>query len=164
MGAKHGSPLERFWRFITPGDPYKCWEWEGPLTKFGYGRFTYSRNISTAHVAAWLIFRGPTNGMHVLHRCDNPPCVNPNHLWLGTQRDNMQDMFRKKRHRYITKPHVRGTGHFNGNAVFTPEQVLKIRQLHASGKFSQLTLARIFEVSATAIRDAATRTTYRNVP
>ena len=80
-----------------------CWVWQGSAGKDGYGRMVYrldgQRVIRGAHRVSWEVANGPIpEGMHVLHRCDNPPCVNPAHLFLGTQADNMRDMTRKGRH------------------------------------------------------------------
>lgn len=72
-----------------------CWEWQGHRKKFGHGSFGRS---GLAHRHSWKLFRGPTpNGLCVLHKCDNPPCVNPNHLFLGTIRDNNEDRSTKGR-------------------------------------------------------------------
>lgn len=73
-----------------------CWIWTGPTNNHGYGRFGGSRY---AHRVSYQLAHGPIPpGMVVLHRCDNPPCVNPDHLSLGTQRDNVRDMVTKGRH------------------------------------------------------------------
>lgn len=76
-----------------------CWLWTGCKHSTGYGRFGLSTgNIEYAHRAAWLLFRGPiTEGLFVLHRCDVRLCVNPEHLFLGTQLDNMRDASAKGR-------------------------------------------------------------------
>lgn len=75
-----------------------CWEWIGNKSQNGYGQFS-SRYFSTlAHRASWEIFVGPIpDGLYICHRCDNKSCVNPEHLFLGTQHDNMLDMVQKGR-------------------------------------------------------------------
>jgi hypothetical protein len=77
-----------------------CWLWRGATHKNGYGRFRLPKpqQSTWAHRAAWVLFRGAIPpGLCVLHRCDNPPCVNPDHLWVGTVADNMRDRDRKGR-------------------------------------------------------------------
>lgn len=74
-----------------------CWEWTGPRLPSGYGHMS---NMLYTHRAAYQLFVGPIpDGMHVCHRCDNPPCCNPEHLFLGTAADNMHDRDAKGRHR-----------------------------------------------------------------
>lgn len=93
----------RFMRFVPKGVGMdKCLPWQGHKTVKGYGNFRWTTKASDpkmlAHRAAWTLLRGPIpDGMSVLHRCDNRPCVNPNHLYLGTQLDNMRDCSAKGR-------------------------------------------------------------------
>jgi hypothetical protein len=69
-----------------------CWEYTGRLNQCGYGPFRFGGLRTTAHRAAWIFANGAIpDGLQVHHRCDNPPCVNPDHLWLGTQKENMED-------------------------------------------------------------------------
>jgi hypothetical protein len=76
-----------------------CWHWCGVRNAFGYGRMTYQGRAQVAHRLAWMAWKGPIpDGMSVLHRCDNPSCVNPDHLWLGTYSDNLRDCWSKGRH------------------------------------------------------------------
>jgi len=83
-----------------------CWIWTGSTSgSKGYGKFSvtsgpYDRTMVRAHRFSWVLHRGLIpKGQNVLHRCDNPLCVNPDHLFLGTQRTNLQDMIQKDRHR-----------------------------------------------------------------
>ena len=85
--------------------PDGCWEWQRCRTR-GYGDAQVGAKHMRAHRVAWSIFNGPIpHGMCVLHRCDNPPCCNPKHLFVGTQADNMRDMNAKG---HLTIPNLRG--------------------------------------------------------
>ena len=75
-----------------------CWKWIGGKDRHGYGLVKIAGSMKLTHRVAYANFVGPIPaGMHVLHTCDNPGCVNPTHLWLGTHQDNMDDMARKGR-------------------------------------------------------------------
>ena len=104
--------------------PSGCWLWAKSATQFGSGRI--GRRL--AHIISWGITHGPIPpGLQVLHRCDVPQCVNPDHLFLGTHKDNVQDMIRKGRKRV-----VRGENH--PSAKLTDSEVSQIRSLRAEGK------------------------------
>lgn len=76
-----------------------CWHWLGLTNGKGYGRMTYQGRQQVAHRLAWMAWNGEIpEGLYVLHRCDNRACVNPEHLWLGTYSDNLQDCWNKGRH------------------------------------------------------------------
>lgn len=88
---------ERFWSKVkkTVG----CWTWTAATSEFGYGRIDTDDGLKSAHRVSWEMHVGPIpEGCSVLHSCDNPPCVRPDHLFLGTLKENTQDMLRKKRH------------------------------------------------------------------
>lgn len=96
MPKQRRPAADRFWEKVEKGDG--CWEWTAASLD-GYGIFKLSRSEGNrrAHVFAYELEIGPTEGRWVLHRCDNPPCVRPDHLFLGTNADNMQDMSAKGR-------------------------------------------------------------------
>lgn len=143
---------ERFWSKVkkTSG----CWIWIGRKTRRGYGSFVPSgRRLQVgvrrtgAHRQAWELERGPIpKGKDVLHKCDNPPCVKPDHLFIGTQLDNMRDMDRKDRRRWKAAP-----GEANGNSKLTAIDVHAIRRLILRGGLTRAAIADRFGVSAPMI-------------
>ncbi len=87
-------------RVDKSGGPDACWEWRGHRTPLGYGRIgdEGSRRVLLTHRVAWEDVNGPVpDGMYICHRCDNPPCCNPSHLFTGTAADNIQDAKQKGR-------------------------------------------------------------------
>jgi hypothetical protein len=87
-----------------------CWTWKGATTHFGHGVIglgVRGQGNAMTHRVSWELHFGPVpDGLCVLHTCDNPPCVNPNHLWLGTRLDNNRDMIAKGRYRGGAQPRV----------------------------------------------------------
>jgi hypothetical protein len=99
----HGKTLaERFWLRVQKGR--SCWEWTGVRNPQGYGVMRVGESNMQAHRVAWEVANGPIPvGLNALHRCDNPGCVRPDHLWLGTLADNNADMRAKGRHSWPAK-------------------------------------------------------------
>ncbi len=131
---------ERFWRHVDKsGGPDACWVWQGAMFKKGYGCFAkdYLGRKSTmisAHRMAYELTHGPIpKNVLACHRCDNPPCCNPAHIFLGTPRQNTLDALVKRR----MPPSLR----------LTPAHVRKIRRLYVRGKVSQQSIANQFGVS-----------------
>lgn len=126
-GAKQ-TLEEAFWLNVSPGNPGECWEWQGQRSARGYGRFKHKNKIIFhSHRVSYELHTGPiSDGLWVLHKCDNPPCVNPNHLFLGTHQDNMDDMIAKGR-----KAILQGESH--PRAKLTNPDIIEIRSLDASG-------------------------------
>lgn len=97
-----------------------CWIWLGSVTEDGYGRTSIGGKLIATHRASWIVHKGPIpTGMSVLHQCDMPPCFNPDHLFLGTQLDNMRDMAMKRR---ANIPR----GEKNPKAILTSDDVISI--------------------------------------
>lgn len=119
-----------------------CIEWEGRLHSGGYGLKYMDGKTYYTHRLEWSKHNGPIpEGMFVCHRCDNPPCYNVDHLFLGTPKDNVRDMYAKGR---TWQP----KGEDRKNAKLTWEKVAKIRELYAAGGHSHRSLARMFGVGS----------------
>jgi hypothetical protein len=105
---KYRPVAERFEEKIHIEPNCGCWLWTAGVCKKGYGTFELPRHTGSigAHRLSWQLHRGPIpEGMHVLHRCDIPSCVNPAHLWLGTNADNVADRVKKRRTFNVRKTH-----------------------------------------------------------
>lgn len=109
--AKRASIERRFWKGLVKGP--SCWVWGGAKSALGYGRMTAGRKTQLkTHRVSWMLHHGSlANEAAVLHRCDNPCCCNPDHLFLGTQMDNVIDMIQKNRN--SAPPKTYGEKHHN---------------------------------------------------
>jgi hypothetical protein len=150
-----------FWGKVRIGDG--CWEYTEARSKTGYGQFQVGpRRQAQAHRFSWLLAHGPIPpGMCVCHSCDNPACVRPTHLWLGTHAENMADMTRKGRQAKGDRVHV-SIGSSNGNAKLTEDTVRDIRARLAAGE-QQRALAAAYGASQSTIGLIARRITWRHV-
>jgi hypothetical protein len=155
--ARRSRERDRFMSYVEKEGPDSCWEWAGAhASKTGYGSFKLSSRRSVgAHRYAYLAFVGPIpDGVLVCHTCDNPGCVNPAHLFLGSSADNTQDAARKGRM-------PRGQRH--ANAVLTRAQVMEIRALYESGS-PMASLAKQFSTCRSNIGSIVNYRTWRHVP
>ena len=153
MTGKRGSNLKRFeWSYL-PEPNSGCWLWLKYLTPTGYGLFYYPpRNMVCAHIVAWELFKGERKGLHVLHTCNNPCCVNPEHLKLGTHQENMQD-------RTLANRTYRHIGVKNGRAKLTEADVILIRK----DKRWQRFVAKQYGVGVTTIQKIRRREIWKHV-
>lgn len=123
----------------------QCWIWEGSTSRGGYGHFRRKLmgkwRMYKAHRYSYEYYKGPIPpGMYVCHTCDNPPCVNPEHLFAGTAKDNANDMFAKQRKSRI----IRNPRFNNLNLLFAQ----KVREYHKENPtMLQITIAKVFGIS-----------------
>lgn len=137
------------------GPDSPCVEWAGARTRAGYGHRKVRGRTVSVHRLAWQETHGPIpDGMVVCHRCDNRPCINVDHLFLGTQADNIRDMYAKGRRSQ--------EGEENNSAKLTEEQVIEIRRLHATGQVTQRQLARQFGAAAPTVNEIIKRKLWRS--
>lgn len=140
------NPCARFWPKLRIGiNPGECWLWIASRDRLGYGNFSLRPyRVTKAHRAMWLLCFGLIpDGLEVCHKCDNPPCVNPEHLFLGTHAENGLDMARKGR----------ASTH---NRKLKPSDVREVRALFGAG-VKQAVLAARFGVSTSNISTIVTR-------
>lgn len=154
---------ETFWARVARGAPHECWEWTGSRNSTGYGSVAWGQKLYTAHrLAAWLVGlvgspsrpRSSREPTHVLHKCDNRLCCNPEHFFLGSYADNVRDCHRKQR-----RPTYRGEAHTN--AKLTALQVEEIRRRYIPGLVRQIDLAEEYGVSQRTISDITLGRTYK---
>ena len=137
-----GSVNDRFWAKVQKTT--NCWIWLASKDIKGYGWFGInSKNVVKAHRFSYELHKGKIpKGIFVCHSCDNPHCVRPNHLWLGTNDDNVQDMVKKMRHTF---------GERNAMAKLTEKNVMKIKKLLHTGEYTGRQIAKLFNVSGVII-------------
>lgn len=145
------SVIERFWAKIDIRAAEECWPWAAGCDQRGYGTLSVGgragRPYRAARIMMALIHRTIPEGIEVCHTCDNPLCVNPKHLFLGTHKQNMEDMKAKGR---SYKPSLYGEE--NAASKLTKQQVSDIRQAYVSGRGSASTLAAQYGVEDSTIQ------------
>jgi hypothetical protein len=155
--TKRRSLAARFWEKVSkPSATSGCWLWLGSVDVGGYGRFQLaSRRTVKASRVSWMLTRGPIpSGVCVLHHCDNPLCVNPDHLFLGTNADNSHDRDQKGR---------TAVGERNGKSVLTAAQVLEIRKTYLPHKIGCLRITRLLGLPFGAVHNVLHGGTWKQV-
>ena len=148
--------IQLFWSKVNKNGPVKdshlgqCWEWSACRTRKGYGHFWIPENkqATPAHRFAWKLEHGNIpKGMHILHHCDNPMCIRHDHLFLGTNDDNVRD-------RVIKGRSARTQGERNPNAKINQTMVQLVRELYVRGsrEFGTVALGRLLGISSTQVR------------
>jgi hypothetical protein len=148
------NTVERFVSSIRPSRK-GCWQWAGSSFRSGYGRFWTRGRAARAHRIAWELFTGQSLGnKHCLHTCDNPGCVNPKHLFLGSPKDNAEDREGKGRGNH-------GRGSEANAAKLTEKQVKEIRALWPG--MSRTKIARKFGISRGNVSWILSRVTWTHI-
>lgn len=167
---KPGTPITLEFIYSRVDRSGACWRWLGAKSGKGYGKVRVGRGRVDVHRLVYALVNGPIpDGLQVLHRCDNPICCRPDHLFLGTQSDNMQDMLAKGRNFHqtrperlargarngaYTQPECRRRGERNGRAILAEADVVAVRRLHATGDYLLRDLAARYGVSVATIHRA----------
>lgn len=144
----------RFWsRVNLTADDSRCWDWQGAKDNRGYGRVTVKYFVWLTHRYAWLLVKGEDANGLLLHSCDNPSCVNPNHLRIGDMQDNVNDAIDRDRMPW-------GEKHYRANC--TNDQVRAIRQRCGSGE-SRKTVAQEMNLPYSTVSSVASGRGYKHV-
>lgn len=126
----------------------ECWEWKASQYKFGYGAFYNGKKVTHAHIFSYEIHFGEIpKGLFILHSCDNPKCVNPDHLRAGTQKENVKDMIDRKRAKFGFKRKIQNNKVFciNGHDVTEAESLYKSKNGYTACKICRRSQANLFK-------------------
>lgn len=145
MMSYEKTPEEKFWKKVKKTKD--CWLWTGTIVR--YGNFKFKNKIYSAHRFSWSLYhkRKIPSGMLICHRCDNPICVNPKHLFIGSSKDNARDMVQKGR----SKPRGYQGGESNPFAKANWEMVEKIRKEYSLGKTTHRKLACKYKIGRSTV-------------
>jgi hypothetical protein len=161
QGRPRAPLAQRFWPKVQQSED-GCWLWTGTRDRAGYGRFHVSEeeHSKPAHRVSYELAYGPIpDGLHICHRCDNPPCVRPDHLFAGTRSENIRDAVQKGRK---GRPPNMTIGEDHPQSRLTTPQVVEIRQLSQQGLTAPQIAVR-YGVSPGTVLDVIRRRTWRHV-
>ncbi len=146
-----------FWNLVDKRGPDECWPWIGCKVKQGYGRWRCDGRFISSHRYSFILHYGADPlPLLVCHTCDNPPCCNPDHFFVGTKKDNADDRDAKGRN-----INLRGEAH--ANAILNNTQVIEIRSRYRPRRTSQLALAKQYGVSEHTIGNILRKTSWRHL-
>jgi hypothetical protein len=150
---------ERFWPKVDIKSPEECWNYMGPYEKHGYGivtLFAKPRVRWLAHRLAWTLSNGEIkDGLDVCHKCDNPPCCNPNHLFTGTALDNVRDCISKGRAR-------KAQGEKHASAKVTARQVIQIRSMKGTATCREI--GKLFGLTKSGVQHIMSGLKWKHIP
>jgi len=156
--------IAKFWKKVDVKGFNDCWEWTAGKFLNGYGKLKLNGKGYGAHRISWELTHGPIpEGLCVCHHCDNRACVNADHMFLGTQQENMTDMVLKNRSKKgISNISITGSKH--KLSKLSEEQVLEIRRLYAlENHLTQRKLGKLFNVSYVTICDIVNRKQWKHI-
>lgn len=150
------DPSVRFWAWVEKSGPDECWIWKGTKDRNGYGRFNIRNGINPmlSHRFAWMDLHGRLPNDCLLHKCDNPSCVNPAHLFEGDRMDNVNDMMAKGR---------MPRGEKRGHAKLDREKVVAILCMLIAGKSSN-SLSKLYGVTPNVIYGIKSGKRWKHIP
>lgn len=152
------SDIERFWSKVNKsGGDDACWEWMSSTNPKGYGKFWFIDDTISAHRFSWFLANGkiPRHQPFICHKCDNPKCVNPAHLFAGDSQDNISDMISKGRSLTGEKSHA---------AKITSEDVIEIRRLWHNSRITSRQLGEKYGLGKTSVLRIIHGKTWAHLP
>lgn len=155
-GHESANPIKRLLSKVDTIDPLSCWDWTGYRNSRGYGVIGYQGGSQLAHRIAYMLLVGPIpTDLIVCHTCDNPACINPSHLFIGTPADNAADRDAKGRS---------ARGEKNSQVKLSAQEVLEIRAKYATCSITQASLAIEYNVHNGTISNIVLRQTWKHLP